>query len=335
MDSFSYDISSVPKRLQRLVSDSEIKELGELNGRPLWMYWEEFVYDYLVIRERSAATVKNVRDKLRFAIFHMNLCTIEELNDVKAIKYRLGEQKRLRNWSGTTYNSARKDLNTYLKWLCENEYIEENKIKKVAKVKEKINTQLCMTEDQVNKLKVYVLENRTATFIGWKRNIFFVHLMFLTGLRTCELSMLKISSIKRNPKGKYVLTVEGAKQKGKKRSYSLPDALVVMLEEYMRERKKLGREEDWLFVSVSNKGVRWTEIGMQKYMQRLSETCGFRVTVYSLRRYVATRLYEAGVPLDKIRHYLGHNRVTTTLRYIQNSSVMTEDCMDVLAGVIG
>lgn len=333
MSYINFDISRAPERLQKLLSDTEKDSLIVKNGNtPIWKYWREFVRDYYVIRERSDATVKNVRDKLRFVLLKVGITSIEELNDVRTIKNILAFSKEERNWSAETYNTYKKDLNTYFKWLEEMEYIEVNKFVKVRKVKVKVKQHSRLSIEEVNHLKTYVRENPERSKLQTTRNEFLLNLLFITGIRTTEASTLKRSSIVRE-KGKLVLNVEGAKQKGKIRKYVFPPFLQEMYVKYMRELARLNRTNEYLFVSYKI-GKRWTNSGMQKYLRKLSKKSGVKVTVYSIRRYVATHLYEQDVVLDSIRQYLGHSRVTTTLRYIENTSKMTVDQTDVMVAAL-
>lgn len=325
-----FDLSSIKECDRELLKVSELAKITDEVKRPIWSYWEEFVYDYCVIRGMSQITLRNVRFKLRFIILTAQIYSIDELNDAKNIKSDLAYYKIERNWSGVTYNSYKKDLNTFTKWLEEEGYIEKNEMKRIQKIKTKPKAQPCLTVDEVNKIKTYVLETSERTKLAWTRNVFMLNLLFVTGLRTCELVSLNLDSI-RKEKGEWVLYVEGAKQKGKVRSYVMKDYLVNLFLKYLEERNRLGRNDKALFVS-SRHGKRLTNSGVQRYLSKLSSRCGVEVTVYHIRRYVATRLYEKSVDLNAIRHYLGHTRVSTTLRYIQNTALMTNDSMDVLMG---
>jgi integrase/recombinase XerD len=327
------NISSVPDRLQKLLSNEEklSLEVSE-NMTPIWEYWEEFLYDYYVIRGRSLDTVKNVRDKLRFLLLKVGVTSIEEANEVRTIKRFLAFAKEERNWAPNTYNTYKKDLNTYFKWLEENELIEENKFRKVSKLKVKTNEQSCLTADEVNHIKTYVRENPERSRLQTTRNELLLNLLFITGIRTIEASTLKKSSIFRE-RGRLVIKIEGAKQKGKVRKYVLPIFIEEMYRKYLNELSRLNRTNEHLFVSYKV-GKGWTKNGIQKYLRKLSKNCGVKVTVYSIRRYVATHLYEQGVILDKIRSYLGHSRSTTTLSYIENTSTMTVDQTDVMVAAL-
>lgn len=51
---------------------------------------------------------------------------------------------------------------------------------------------------------------------------------------------------------------------------------------------------------------------------------GFGVSPYSLRHYFATQAVLSGWPPEKLRRYLGHQDVVTTLQYYADSSAITE-----------
>ncbi len=329
----NYDVSRAPESLQELLSDIEKRSLIVKDGlTPIWEYWNYFIYDYLIVGGRSKATVKNVKDKLRFVLFQVGITSIEEVNDIHTIKWFLGHFNEKRGWSGTTYNSYRKDLNTYFKWLKQLEFIDENKFKKVGKIKEEITEKDCLTNDQVNKLKIFVRESEERTRLEKTRNELFVNILCITGMRTSEAASLNLGSITKEKEG-LVLKYKTAKQKGRVQSFYLPEYIEPILNNYLAERKKLGRRGNHLFESLK-KGKRWTKSGMQKYFQRLSKTLGFHITVYSIRRYVATYLAHMGADTDDIRKHLGHRKLSTTYTYIQSLPSMTKNTTDILVAAL-
>lgn len=314
-----------------LFNQEEFAKYNSLNFQdktPLWKYWDEFVEKYLR-KGHSEATVKNVREVLRFVIRNVGLMTIEECNDPRLLDDTLFKVKQERHFSNVTFNSYLKNLNTYFRWLHSMEYITENKLVKIKRSKEEINEQYTLSDMIVNHV-LLGLQSRRQTRLERRRNLFFVNLLILTGARPCELLSLQVKDVQKNAQGNYVLHIHGRKQKGKARYYNIPSSVRDSYEVYMDYRSKFRSNEPWLFIS-SSKRTGWTEKGMRGLFRSLTKEVGFRVTAYSFRRYVATKLNSSGLPIQDIMNHLGHTRLTTTYRYIQRSGVLTSKGVDIMA----
>jgi integrase/recombinase XerD len=297
-----------------------------LGMTPLWNYWNEFVLHYL--REgKSEVTIKSVRDVLRFFVRQLKILTIEDCNNPDILREALFKAKEERNWSNNTLNTYRKNVNTYFLWLLDMEYIEENKIKKVRKCKEVQNEQLTLTEEQVSTVRKRIADRRQTRLERW-RNILFFDILILTGARPCELEAMQIRDIQDEGNG-YKIVIQGRKQKGRKRFYTLPSSIRDTYEMYISVRQDLGREESCLFSSQS-KRTGFGYKGISKLLQKLSEEVGFRITAYSIRRFVATRLYLNNVSLKDTQQHLGHTRPSTTMRYIEHTCALTDRGVEVM-----
>jgi integrase len=309
-----------------------IEKKSVLNGKtPIWKYWDEFVKHYR--REgKSSVTILNVRDALRFAVIRLNIMTIEDCNTPNVLREALYSEREKRHWSPVTLNTYIKNLNTYFRWLEDMEYVQENKIMKVRKCKEIMHEQLTLKEEQVDLIRICILKRR-QTRLERARNQFLFDVFLLTAARPCELEQMQIRDIKKNKNG-YEIVIQGRKQKGRARFYRMPSSLRDMYDGYIRIRQSLGREESCLFSSQSRRsGFRYK--GINGLFKKLSKELGFRITAYSIRRFVATKLYTAGVPLKDIQQHLGHTRLTTTLRYIEHTCALTNRGTDEMAKLLG
>lgn len=265
---------------------------------------------------KSQKTVKNVRDTLRLIINSSNLLTIEDINSPRLLKDALKKIANERNWKASTFNTCRKNLNTYFLWLEAYEYIEESKIKKVRKDKETAKNRYTLSEKQVQLINSAVYHRDQNVLVRW-RNVLFFHLLSVTGARPVELLNLTLDNIKKVGSG-YKILIDGAKQNQSIRPYVLSSTGCSIFEMYMKVRKDLGREEDFLFVSATKRGKPWTYSGLKKICEYLTKECGFTVQAYAFRRYVATVLFTDGHPIIEIMHHLGHTNTRTTTKYIDD-----------------
>jgi site-specific recombinase XerD len=310
--------------LRKLLPNEDLEELQGLvsaSETPIWKYWEEFIEKYLRTG-KSPVTVRNVRDALRFVIRELSIYTIEDLNKRNYFEDALFEARDSRGFKNTTFNSYRKNVNTYMLWLSRRAYIGENNVGKMEKCKEVPEEQLALSTEQVLQLVAQIHTRRQSKLLRL-RNALFIDLLRFTGARPCELLNLRIEDIKSHGAG-YKIVIRGKKQKGRPRYYPCPSYLRDTLDAYLEHRYKLRPDESYLFISSSKK-QRWTYKGVLALFRKLSSELGFTVTCYGFRRFVATKLNSEGVPIDQIRDYLGHTRNTTTQRYIERSCVLTEN----------
>lgn len=291
---------------------------------PLNHYYSDFAENYLDLG-RSQLTVRNVKDAINFFMRHLSIKTIVQANDPRIISRAMSKVKEERGISPVTCNTYIKNLNTYFIWLERYDYLDKNRLRQVMRYTEPQKEQPTLSQEQVNAL-YFCINTRRQTKFQRLRNTFFIHLLTLTGARPCELAGLKVTDVIRSKKS-YKLKLQGKKQKGRPRYYNFPSFIRDSFEAYMNYRIIIQRSEDPLFISCSKRRG-WTEKGMRGLFKKLSRELGFKVGAYMIRRYVATKLYNDDMPIQKIADYLGHTRVSTTVRYIERSGYLTDDCVN-------
>lgn len=321
-------------KVPSLLDDSEAQKLAATLPKdkiPLWKHWDAFVFHWL-LRNRSRVTLTRIADTLKFIIKQCGVHTIEDCNSHNELEATLHLQKIARNWQDETFNTYKKNLNSYFIWLENKDVIEKNNIRRISKCSKKVNEQYTLTEEQMSALVPHLQSRRQTRLERW-RNLLFVGLMLQTAARPCELLQLEIDSIRTHTDG-YKVIIKGRKQKGRPRYYRLNSEMRDIYEMYLKVRDGCKREERCLFVS-SSKLTGWTDKGMRGLFKKLSKELKFKVTGYSIRRGVATLLKKKGIHETDIMHHLGHNRLSTTQSYITSSCYLTDDNIDKLGGLTG
>lgn len=315
----------------KLFSPEEITELSKTIQKgctPIWKYWDEFVECYLELG-KSEVTVRRVRDTLRFLTREFGFYELEDFESARELRKKLMALMAKRGWSGVTYNTYIKNMNTYFIWLEREDLITKNNIRSILKCKEQVKQQHTLTKAEVDSMTTLILDRIQPRLLRL-RNLLIIQLLTRLGVRNCELLEIRCSDITRDREG-YKIVIRGRKQKGGPRYYKLRGGLKDAYLAYVEFREKIGRGDEKLLISLK-KGKALTNSGLRKFFDRMSSDLGFRVNVYPIRRYVATSLNTKGLALQKIADYLGHTRVSTTLRYIERSCVRTNDCLDVMMG---
>jgi integrase/recombinase XerD len=127
------------------------------------------------------------------------------------------------------------------------------------------------------------------------------------GLRVSELTALRVSDSER-----HLLRVEQGKG-AKDRLVPLPRSLLVPL----RSDWHLYRPEEPLFYSQQRTRA-FVVSTIQKAFTRAKRDAGIDKIggIHSLRHAFATHQLEAGMPVHRLQHILGHANIRSTLRYV-------------------
>lgn len=158
----------------------------------------------------------------------------------------------------------------------------------------------------------------TKTLEG-KRDKAIIELLFSTGLRISELCGLSLGDICLKSDEFSVLG-----KGGKVRSVFLSESAKAALQDYLKSRKDLNEA---LFVRYGRKAhdggdARIQSRAVQRLLSHYAVTAGItkKVTPQSLRHSFANDLLNSGADLQSVQSLLGHEHITTTKVYAQNSA---------------
>lgn len=163
-----------------------------------------------------------------------------------------------------------------------------------------------------------LLEGAATTRPGYHRYLWLaiIALLYGTGIRRGELIRLDLAHWRRD---EGLLRVDGRKT-GHERLVPLPPLAAQCLEAYLPQRhnllERLGqRHEPALF--VNRDGARLKEGGLTSGVQRVARRSGLEhLTLHQFRHSCASDLLEEGVGLPEVQRVLGHQTITTTVRYL-------------------
>jgi site-specific recombinase XerD len=135
--------------------------------------------------------------------------------------------------------------------------------------------------------------------------------MYAAGLRITEVCHLKTSDI---DAGRGVIHVKHAKGK-KERLVMLPPRLLKILRAYWVQERPT---KPWLFVSTRDPSKPIVVSTTRKAFEHATILAGLtkKATPHVLRHSFATHLLENGTDLRVIQVLLGHDSVTSTIRYV-------------------
>lgn len=208
-------------------------------------------------------------------------------------------------------------LNNFFDWLVKKKYVDVNPIQLVERPKNNTQHQVTyLTKTQINKLLKATDSNPSEAMAIRDRTI--ISLALATALRISALVNINIEDIDFNNN---VINVIEKRQKV--RTIPFGEQTKKMLKEWIDVRREAFSDVDTdaLFVSQKKGRISVDSIGdlLAKYCDEANIQ---RITPHKLRATAACMLAKNDIPIKAIAKQLGHNNITTTMRYID---VFNED----------
>jgi integrase/recombinase XerD len=140
------------------------------------------------------------------------------------------------------------------------------------------------------------------------RDLMILQTAYAAGLRVSEVVRLRVSDIDSSRMTLHIRAAKGRKD----RFVPLSAVLLDRLRDYWQQyRPKL-----WLFPG-GRPGDHLSAANVQRMCARTVRACGLskKASMHTLRHSYATHLLENGIDLATLQKLLGHNQLSTTLRY--------------------
>ena len=208
-------------------------------------------------------------------------------------------------------------LNNFFDWLMKKNYVDVNPIQLVERPKNNTQHQVTyLTKTQINKLLKATDSNPSEVMAIRDRTI--ISLALATALRVSALVNINIEDIDFNNN---VINVIEKRQKV--RTIPFGEQTKKMLKAWIDVRQEAfsDADTDALFVSQKKGRISVDSVGdlLAKYCDEANIQ---RITPHRLRATAACMLAKNDIPIKAIAKQLGHNNITTTMRYID---VFNED----------
>lgn len=208
-------------------------------------------------------------------------------------------------------------LNTFFEWLVQRGHIDNNPIKIVNRPKNNTEHKVSyLNKIEINRL-FRAIEKNPNKVIGM-RDKTFISLALATALRVSALININVEDI--DFENGIINVIE---KRQKIRSISIGDNTKVMLQEWIALRNDEFKDTSSpaLFISMKNNRLSVDAVG--DMLTKYCEEAGIkRITPHKLRASAACALARNNIPVKAIAKQLGHNNISTTMKYID---VFTED----------
>lgn len=324
--------------------EKNIKEI--LSTLP--QYVTEYYYEFKSGRQPTACR-EYIRKITKFLYF-INSDNVKQIEPAKITKFDItrfldsieyitdnnGNKKQSSLSYRKCYHSV---LKSFFDFLMENEYITENPMNKIKRVRgEDFVNRKFLDEDDLKEVLLAVecgAGNRRSVAMQykWKSRDRAIMMLFMqTGIRETALSEINIEDIDfENHIIKSVIE-KGHKDKMFTMSSQLENAIL----EWICDREKIiDKNEEALFISKSK--TRMTQKSLSNIVEKFTkEALGYSVTPHKLRASFANIMLEkTNENIYVVQQLLGHARTETTKIYLKNNLNQYNDmAADIIAKTI-
>ncbi len=220
-----------------------------------------------------------------------------------------------RKWSSTTFRSYLKYFNMVFKWMVSEGYIAENFVENMEKPRMEMRIPRTLTHAEAILVLDTAFHMKYAYTFERYRNRALVGIMLLAGLRRKEVLLLKLSDVDLKNKSIFINQGKGAKD----RVVPINTRLQAILEEYLKDRKRLNKQSIFFLTSVQKDQPLGSRC-VNNLMTRLRAKTRLDFSAHTLRHAFARLMLEGGVDIYTLSKIMGHSKITTTTIYLSCST---------------
>lgn len=245
--------------------------------------------------------------------------TFEQLDYTMMTSFLQWLQEK-RGCSASTRNQRLAALNSFAKYaqnICVEAAFFRNSIKKIPLKKKACTIRSVFTFEETQLLLNFPDDTKE---IG-RRDKVLLSAMYGTGARCAEICNLRVKNFHfRNDGGANVDVIRG---KGKKsRTIYISEPCAKLIRDYISYRRIANKPEAYVFKSKTHDhmSVSAIEAVYKKYITLLKKQYPDKFqfdhyTPHTMRRTVASHMFESGIDMEVIRTFLGHTSIITTEIY--------------------
>lgn len=220
-------------------------------------------------------------------------------------------------------------LNYFFAWLEKRNYIDKNPIITVDRPKNQTEHKVTyLTKVEINKLYKAIANNPSPVMAARDKTL--IGLALSTALRVSALMNINVEDIDFDNN---VISVIEKRQKV--REIAFGEQTKKMLQEWIEVREEAFGDVDTtaLFVSRNRRRLTIEAVGdlLEKYC---NEADIKRITPHKLRATASCMMAKNNIPVKAIAKQLGHQQISTTMRYIDVFNEDTEKAIGVLDNLV-
>jgi integrase/recombinase XerD len=201
-------------------------------------------------------------------------------------------------------------LKIFFEWQQTIQSIEENPMSSLTFPKGESKPMQVLTQEEIQQL--YEV---TET---WKEKTL-LSIFYGCGLRKSEGESLDIKDVHFRSGILYVRKGKGSKRRAVPMSKKVSEPIY----QYIHEERQNPNQLKALVINKKDGRMRGQTFGL--LLGKLMNRTGIKkhITLHCLRHSIATHLLESGMRIEKVKDFLGHNHLESTMRYARVSKEMT------------
>lgn len=250
------------------------------------------------VENKSAATIRQYQYALKRMLDYVKIPT--RRISVHHLRNYLAEEKT-RGLADATLENERQIFCAYFGWLQREGLIDHNPTSNLGVIRIEKKQRKSLSKVEIEKL------NRKANCV---RDRAIIRFLLSTGCRISEMCGLNREDVDLE---KLECTVHG--KGAKQRTVYLDEVAGMLIKEYLSGRTD---ENEALFTSY--KRERLQPNGVRIMLKKLGKKAGVEhVHPHKFRRTRATEMARRGMPLQEVAKMLGHEKIDTTMKYVNQT----------------
>ena len=259
----------------------------------------------MAVQGRSEQTIDNYRRVLTMMMEAVKVKT-RKITVYHLRQYITGLKER--GVKDSTREGYRQVCSSYFGWLHREGLIEKNPVSNLGTIKVGKHQKETFSQTDLVKMQDACTNIRDRAIVAFLAS---------TGCRVAELVGMDRDALKFNPDGAECI-VRG--KGNKERKVYLTAVAAMLVRRYMKERK-----DDNPALFVNRYKERFKTNGIRDFLKRIELASGVHhVHPHKFRRTLATEMSRKGMPIQEVAKILGHDKLETTMEYVQLSDEDTK-----------
>jgi len=287
--------------------------------------FESFIKQSRSIEGHSPVTIKNYSHNFELLKkfkpdVQLNDLDAEFIGDffdfLRTRERKVGNRFVVRDLKNSSVATVRGKLSAFFEWLVKNRYLESNPFEGIKYPDVSYTDKRAFTKDEFD--RIYLAVSRD---IPWenqllrKRNLAFIMVLSLAGIRKGEILGLRLSDIDFK---NLILTIRAETSKSKRtRFIPMAPELVLYLKDYLALVGEYTAESLWV---SSNNDHSFTEHGLKHFVNRLTAVTGINCHIHRFRHTFAVNYYLQTHDIVGLQKLMGHRDFNMTLKYLRSLS---------------